>query len=120
MFVLGKSTRLRQGDVLEKVFFTPASFHELKDGQMQLLQVSAIRQAHLVVVSQCCELEWFQDDRGSLRPRRAYVLVAPLSLKLPVSPDLSDIVPASSFRSCLRAVPVPFLRQACRGRLRAN
>jgi len=83
MFVENHSTGFRQGDILEKVYYTPPTFHKMKDGQISLSQGYNIRYAHLVIVSQCCELEWYEDEQGIPRPRRPFVLVVPLSLKMP-------------------------------------
>lgn len=80
---------LRQGDVLEKVWFTPATFHKIKDEQITVPQPT-IRRAHLVVVSHCCELTWFTNEQGQPQPRRPYVLVAPLSLKMPFSRESDE------------------------------
>lgn len=87
MFSSGKSAVLRQGDITPKVYFTPPSFHSFRDGQLTLPQTCVLRCVHLVLMSQCCELQWFLDDKGYSRPRRPYVLVVPLSFKIPFATD---------------------------------
>ncbi len=86
MFIETKTDNLHQGDILEQVLFTPCIFHKAKDGQFTLPQ-TLIRRTYLVIISHCCELTWYENDQGKLQPRRPYILVAPLSLKLPFEVD---------------------------------
>lgn len=81
---------LRQGDILQKVYYTAPSFYQLRDGQISLSQNLTIRQVHLVAVSQCCDLQWYDSNTGRPRPRRPYVLVAPLSFKMPFGKDTEE------------------------------
>lgn len=81
---------LRQGDILEKAYFIAPSFYQLTDGQISLPQSYNIRHAHLVTLSQCCDLQWYEGPNGYSRPRRPYVLLAPLSLKIPFSKDTEE------------------------------
>ena len=82
MFIEPQTDTLRQGDVIEQVWFTPATFYKVKDEQFTLPQTT-IRHSYLVIVSHCCELTWFTDAQGISQPRRPYILIAPLSLKIP-------------------------------------
>ncbi|MBI2850585.1 MAG: hypothetical protein HYX80_06025 [Chloroflexi bacterium] len=82
MYVQAHSITLRQGDILEKVWFTPATFHKVTDGQFTV-PPATFRNAHLVVVSHCCELTWYVNEQQREVPRRPYVLVAPLSFRMP-------------------------------------
>lgn len=90
MFVSTLSQTLRQGDILDKVFFVPPSFHQLRDGQISLQHTFSLRQAYLVIISNCCDLQWYEDKQGNLHPKRPYVLVAPLSLSIPFSKDSDE------------------------------
>jgi len=83
MFVANKSDVLRQGDILKKTHFVPASFHILKDDQIALPQNPKLIYSYLVILSHCCELQWYPNPKGKLVPRRQQVLVAPLSLTIP-------------------------------------
>lgn len=83
MFASDRSDNLRQGDILGEAYFISPSFHQLKASEIVLPQNTILRQAHLVVISQCCELQWYVDPNGNHRPRRPYVSVSPLSLKMP-------------------------------------
>lgn len=90
MFAEEHSELLRQGDILEKVYYIAPSFYQLRDGQISLPQNLVIRQSHLVTVSQCCDLQWYETGTGHFQPRRPYVLVAPLSLKMPFKQDSEE------------------------------
>ena len=90
MFIENPSADFRQGDILEKVYFTPPIFYKTKDDQINVNQAITIRCTHLVIVSHCCELQWYEDEQGYSRPRRPFVLVAPLSLKLPFQQDTDE------------------------------
>jgi hypothetical protein len=83
MFVENKSDILRQGDIVQKTYYLPANFSKLKEDQILLPQSPKMFYSYLVILSHCCELQWYTDDSGRFRPRRAQVLVAPLSLKMP-------------------------------------
>jgi hypothetical protein len=90
MYIAPQNDVLRQGDILEKVWFTPATFHKIKDEQFTIPQ-TIIRRAHLVVISHCCELTWYVNDQQKEQPRRPFVLVAPLSLNIPFQIDSESI-----------------------------
>ena len=83
MFVTQFSDHFRQGDVISKIFFTSPCFYVLKDNKLTLQPNTILREAYFVLVSQCCDLQWHADTNGNNIPRRAFITVAPLSLKLP-------------------------------------
>jgi hypothetical protein len=89
MYVEPQSEGFRQGDILDKVWFTPSTFHNVKDEQFTIPQAT-VRRAHLVVVSHCCELTWYLNDQQKLQPRRPFVLVAPLAFSIPFSADTKE------------------------------
>lgn len=78
---------LRQGDVVQDIYYTAPVTHSFTNGTLSLPQQYPIRLAKLAVVSQCCELEWYPDDQGRRRPRRPWVLVAPFTEVLPFDAD---------------------------------
>jgi hypothetical protein len=83
MFSKNPSNVFHQGDILDKVYYMPVTFLKYKAGQIPLPQSQSIRHAYLVLLSNCCDLQWYTDDQGNLVPRRRYILIAPLSLTLP-------------------------------------
>lgn len=90
MFVEKKSNILRQGDIVEKTHFVQANFQRLKEDQITFPQSSKIFYSYLVILSNCCELQWYEDEKGRLRPRRPQVLVAPLSLGVPFKQETEE------------------------------
>jgi hypothetical protein len=82
MFTTKFSNSLRQGDILDKVFFTAPNFYIMKDSRISIPNLN-LKECYLVLLSQCCDLQWDKDDEGHSKPRNGYVLVAPLSLKIP-------------------------------------
>jgi len=83
MFVENKSDIPKQGDIVQKTYYVQANFLRLKENQITVPQSPKISYSYLVILSHSCELQWYPDDKGKLRPRRPQVLVAPLSLKMP-------------------------------------
>lgn len=83
MFVETISDVLRQGDIVQKIHFTPASFHILKGDQITLPQNPKLIYSYMVILSHCCDLQWYPNQKGKLVPRRPQILVAPISLKIP-------------------------------------
>ena len=83
MFIQQPSDVFRQGDILDKIYYMPVTFLQHKNGQIPLPQSQIIRHEYLVLLSNCCDLQWHTDDQGNLVPRRRYILIAPLSLKIP-------------------------------------
>ncbi|MDD5702195.1 MAG: hypothetical protein PHU23_09125 [Dehalococcoidales bacterium] len=86
MFLTPANEQLRQGDILEPTWYTPTSFYKVTNDQFTVPQAT-IRRAYLVVISQCCELTWLKNNQGIDEPRRPFVLVAPLSFKMPFTKD---------------------------------
>jgi hypothetical protein len=89
MFIEPEGDILRQGDILEKVWFTPTTFHKVKDEQFTVPQAT-IRRANLVIVSHCCELTWYTNEQQKQQPRRPFVLVAPLAFSMPFPKDTPE------------------------------
>ncbi len=83
MFVENKSDVFRQGDIVTKMYFTAPAFYVPKGDQVTITHgQTKLNISYLVLVSNCCELQWYEDDSGRKRPRRPQILVAPLSLKI--------------------------------------
>lgn len=90
MFVQQSSDVYRQGDILDKVYYIPVTFLKRKEGQISLPQSQTIRHEYLVLLSNCCDLQWYTDNYGNLVPRRRHILIVPLSLRLPYSRDSKE------------------------------
>ena len=90
MFITQFSDHFRQGDVINKIFFTSPCFYMPKDSKLTLQSSIVLRESYFVLVSQCCDLQWYDDANGNNIPRRAFILVAPLSLKLPFDKDTTE------------------------------
>ena len=71
------SSIFRQGDVLPAIQFVRSEFCGIASEAFTVPQ-QRIESAPIALVSQCCELQWYQNDRGYPVPRRPQILVAPL------------------------------------------
>jgi hypothetical protein len=90
MYLGQPSADLRQGDILGEAFYASPWFDRLRDGKLVLPSGGRLHHARLVAMSNCCDLAWDKDNQGNLKPRRQYVLVAPLSKKIPFRPGTDE------------------------------